>query len=414
MKARTLIILLLAAAILGGLAHLSTTRRNRKGSPADAGKNIFPVLQQDEVLEDINKIVVRSADKTLTFARAENTWVAADKYNYPADFEKIRDFVRNIAELKVGQAVPGGEDEIEELQLVSPDSSETNKTEHVGTLVRLEDKSGNAVISMVVGKERMTKPSGPTPPGRPGGYPDGRYLAAEGRIVLVSEGFHDLPGKPQHWLDTSIVNVPASDIAEIVITSPDRRSVTLKRPDEGGNFRVQKLSPKEDPDASKINSVAGILNYLHFDDVADPSLSDTHTGLDNPTVYTARTSKGQLYTLKIGSSPENSETRYVRLEAAYEPPPIKETSEDEDESDEDNAQDEKKEQKKLADETLDLNKKVRQWTYLVRPYGLDSISTDTKDYIKKKEETGKATTPEPEGEKKEKKGLMKKLMPWKK
>jgi hypothetical protein len=410
MKTKNLMILVLAAVVLGGLAHLSSTHRNKKGSPANTGKSIFPVLQQDDALKSIDRIVVRSFDKTITFARVNNIWVAPERYNYPADFSKVGDFVRKVIDLKIGQAVTGGQDQLKTFQLVSPDSGQTNNTEHIGTLVRFEDKAGKPVISMVVGKERMTKPSGPTPAGRPGGYPDGRYLLSRGKVVLVGEGFHDLPGKPQDWLDSSLLNVPAADILNIAITSADKQSVTLNKPAQGGTFLVQELSPEEELDTSKINTVAGILNYLTFDDVADPDLTDKDTGLDKATVYVARTSKGQVYTLRMGKSPEGNENRYVRLQASYEPPPEKETSDEDKAENDETAQEE---QKELTAATRDLNEKIGKWTYLVRPYGLDSVSADSKDYIKKKEDAAtEERPPEPAAEKKEKKGFLKKLMPW--
>jgi hypothetical protein len=411
MKAKQLLILVCAAVILGGLAHVTNTRRNKQASSADTGKDIFPALKQDETLKSIERIVVRSADRTITFARIDNTWVAPEKYNYPVDFGKVRDFVRKIADLTVGQSSAGGDDQIETLHLVSPDSGQTNKTEHMGTLVRLEDKDSNPVISMVLGKERMTKSPSPAPRGRPGGYPDGRYLLADGKVALVSEGFHDLPGKPQDWFDSSLVNVPSADIVDITITAPDKKTVTLKRPEGAGNFLVQGFPEKEELDTSKVNTVSGILNYLSFDDIADPALADKTTGLDNPTVYVARTSKGQVYTLRIGKSAEGTDNRYLKIQVAYQPPE-KPADDEGDETEEDEAAD--KERKELISSTSELNEKIEPWTYLVRPYGVDSVSADKKDYIKKEESAQEPEPTEEKEEEKKEKGLLRKLMPWRK
>lgn len=406
MNVKKLVVLAVIAVLLSGLAYMSSKKsRQRRTAPSSMmGKPVLESIQATEALNSIEEIVFTTANSTTVAARVDGTWVAPDKFNYPVNFTRIRDFLRKLRELKIGQMVSGDERQLKELQLLPP---ENGTADSAGTLIDLRDGSGNTVASMLVGKEHMRSApaDGPAPYGMRGGYPNGRYVSSAGRACLVSDTLGDMPGSVRDWMETSIGSVTASDPQELTISHGDK-SVTLRRSEEGA-LEFPDLSRKEEMDAGKVNGIATILSYLSFDDVADPSLSDEALGFDKPVTCSSRNGKNQVFALLAGGSPEGSDNRYVRLTASYSPSEEESVDEPEPrdgeaagedaasgpEADEaaaskaeEEARKKKEEQERLAAEVEEFNTKVKDWTYIVASHKLRDLSVDRSDFVKEKEE----------------------------
>jgi len=406
MKTKNLIVLVVVALVLVGLAYLSSSRKGRLTEASTMiGKYVLPGLQETEALNRIEKAVFVSALATVTVARVDNVWVAPNKHDYPVEFGKLRDFLRKLADLKIGQTVPSGESQLRKLELVSPGSGET---EGAGTVVKLLDKSDTVIATLMVGKEHEKKPASGSPSPSPspfggyggyGGYPDGRYVAVDGKAYLVTDTLNDIPDDDKDWLDDDLANVSSSDIIEVTVKNAEGKSVTLTRPDGFGDLVLAELAEDEEMDSSKASGLGNALSYLSFEDVVDPGLADKDLGFDKPTVYSAKTKKGKTYTLTLGGSPESSEDRYARLSAVYEPPPEEAADAAKSEDDraeeaggeearkkaEEEAKKKKDEQEKLAKEVRELNEKVGAWTYLIRSHKIDDVTANRDDLVKKKE-----------------------------
>lgn len=408
MKAKHLIFLIILAAVLGGLAYVTSSRKAKHTAGTELmGKPVLPQLQDKDVLKKIEKMAFATSGQTVTVARADGVWVAPGKYGYPVDFEKAKEFVQALVDLKVGQVMPGGEKQLARLNLLSPESVEPGKAWQSGTLVKMMDSDENVLARLVVGKERMKKADPNSQFGRYGGYPDGRYVAADGKAFLVGDPLSSLPADDKAWLDDELLNLRAGDVMSVSLTDRDGESLTLRRPDENGALEVPDLTEDEEMERSKANNLANLFSYLNFTDVADPSLSDEEVGMDKPMVAGCETKKGKAYTLTIGGSPEDSKNRYVRLSASYDPPPVPEEApegddaENEDEAEKDADEEAKKaaerqaKQAKLAQEVKDFNERVGPWTYLVRSYKFEDLSVDRDDYVKEKE---KIAEPDEENE----------------
>jgi hypothetical protein len=401
MRTKNFVVLLVLAAVVCGLAYLSHTRK-RTRIPAAAsliGSPVLPALADVETLNGVERIVFTSADQTVRVARVENRWVAPDKYGYPLDFEKVRRFLRSMADLKVGQVLRADTAQLASLNLVDPADAPAGGSDGTGTQVRLEKGDGSLVASILVGKER-SRPSGSED--QFGGYPDGRFVLADSRPFLVSETFSDLPEDAKDWLDEDLANVSSFDVASITITGDGDDALTFQREGESGSFKLADLAEDEEMETSKSSSLANALSYLTFVDVADPALTDTQLGMDAPVVMRATTKKGAVYTLTVGGKAPEGDDRYARLNASYTPPPEpaeEPPAEGEEETDEarkareDAAAKRRQEQEKLAKEVKELNAKFADWTYVLRSYKVDAISAERATYVKKKE-----TKPDPEAD----------------
>jgi hypothetical protein len=405
MKSKNLIILVVVAGLLAGLAYRAKTRtRPDKATPSAMGQPVLAELQDPDVLNGIEKIEFVATGQTITVQRSGETWVAPDRFGYPVNFDKLRDFLRTLNKMKVGQVVPASDSSHERLELISPESGELANT---GILVKLYDGAGQAVATFTAGKDYMRSSEGASPMGRGGSWPDGRYVAVGDDIWLVTDMLRDIPAQLNDWLDTSVANVSSHDLAEVTVANSNG-TVTLTRPESGGDLTLADIPDDKEMEASKATSVANALSYLTFTDVADPALGDEAMGFDKALTVTARNQKGQVYTLVAGGSPEGASTRFIRFSASYEAEEDEGTGGPEDGKEEVPAEGEdaeaaaqkaaaeaarkageaasrKAEQQTLADDVDKLNARVKAWTYLVDGHKLDALNISRDDLLKDKE-----------------------------
>jgi len=235
-----------------------------------------------------------------------------------------------------------------------------------------------------------------TPSGRggPDGYPDGRYVSADGGKTgyLVSEDLSDLAGDQKDWLDAEITSVAAADMAEITLTAPDGAALTLRR--ENGSLALDTLAEDEELDNSKLYAVESALNYLRLEDIADPSLDDAQLGFDKPSLFTVKTPKGEIYSVSIGGSPEGADTRYIRVAVVLAP--AQGTTNDPVDPAAGAEENAKKERAELEAATMDLNARLSPWTYVISSYKADAMTRTRADLVKKTEEPEASTEPEAE------------------
>ena len=379
MKGKNLLILVVAALVLIGLAMLSS-RDSSKSSPSAIGKLVLPNLP----LNEVERVVVSTPTEAITLAKVDDTWVTPSRFGYPADFQKIKDAVLKLSELKIGQVMRLTDSQKAAMKIAAPASGSTNS----GTLVEMFDAKGKKLASLLLGGSHQSKPRGGPEFGGYGGYPDGQYLSPDGgkSVYLVAGALDSFSPKTRDWLDTEVLNVNSSDIGDITITGPDGKGLRLARKD-GAKLEAEGLAPDEETDASKLYSVESALSYLRFSDVADPALTDAETGLDKPAVFQASTSKGQVYTVKVGSSPTNSADRYVRFEVALKPAATNQPAADAGGTNAAAAR------KQLEEETQALGAKIGKWTYLVESYKADAMLTKRDSVVKKKEPPKVEETP---------------------
>src|SRR6516165_10880161 len=92
---------LLALAVVLGLAGVYFQLSKSEGWNNDkTDRRIFPNLP----INDAVKIQIRSGATSVTLEKKQDKWGVAERNDFPADFEKIRDLTRNLWELKAARA----------------------------------------------------------------------------------------------------------------------------------------------------------------------------------------------------------------------------------------------------------------------------------------------------------------------
>jgi hypothetical protein len=371
MKGKTLVILVVAAAVLGGLAVLTSQRKNRP-MPAAVGQALLPDLALDKVA----RAIIVADGKTSTVARVEDAWGVVERHNYPADFEKLKRALVKLADLKIGQTVQVGDAQKADLR-VTPETA--------AQLV-LQDQSGATLATLLLGETRESQSA---MPGR-GGYPDGRFVSRDGgaTVYLVADTLDDLASaEPGRWVDSEIASLTGSDIASIRVTGPNREPIELKRGDDD-KLTLQNLAEGEEFDSSKTYALESALSYLRFEDIADPALDEAALGLEAPIVYEAKTKSGLLYVATLGGKVADGENRYARFRVTYaddgKPAPEDETDEARQAREADAA--------KVRESAAAQNARLAKWTYVIPSYKADAIAKPRSDLLKTKTDDAAAAT----------------------
>jgi hypothetical protein len=412
MKGKNLAVLLVLAAVLVGAALL-TSRRREPPAPERIGKPVLP----DLAVNDITRITLTAADSTATLARVEGTWEAPARHGYPADFGRIRDFLLKLADLTVGQVVVVTAAQRPALGLVPPEAPAPPAApaegagpaeRSTGMRVDLYGAGDMKLASLLVGRTHTRKPQDPE--AFYGAYPDGQYVSPDGgqTVFLVSEILDRFSASLRDWLDAQILNVPAADLREITIGGPGRDELRLSREAPDQALQAEGLAENEEADRSRISGIESALSYLRFEDIADPTLTDEALGMTTAVVCRAVTHKGEIYTARIGGSPAGSSSRYVRLEAALEPPPPEappaaaapaeaaaETPADTNvaaaaTNDLAAAEVRAAERRQIEEAVAATNRKLAPWTFVIESFRTDSMTTARTAVVKPKAEESKA------------------------
>jgi len=347
MTAKKVTTLVVAAAVLGGLAYWSSNRGRIK-TPSLAGK---PVLKSVD-LSQVGRIeVTTNGKKNLILKGTDAGWTLESLFNYPADITKIRANLLSLTDLKIGQ--------------VARDKKMEN-----AILLDLQSAEGKSLAVLRLGEKRMREATGQMAMYGGGSYPDGRYVATEGEAVyLVKETLDAFDGDPTSWTETKIAAVPGSDItiAEFKVSGE-----VLKLERKDGNWTLAGLGEKEEMDTSKLYSIDSALSALTFTSVADPALTEEQAGFTTGVVYTATLKAGEVYTAKVGNSV--GADRYVKVSATFTPTGTNAT-----------------ENAAIKTKIEQFNANAGKWTYLIPSSSADNFSKRRADVVKAKEEPKPAT-----------------------
>lgn len=377
MKGKQLILLVGVAAILGGIAFWINHQEEQLMRPAGTGDKAFPALAVNEVAG----ITLQSATMTTTVAQAEGLWRVKGKFNYPADFTRVRELVNKLADLKVLRTLRTTPAERADLQLLTPaDPTATNAARRAAFL-ELVDRNGRQLLRLHVGTQHSAQSSGMGM----GGYPDGRFLMSDdGTVILVGDPMQELESQESEWLAPNFLTVNATEIEKIEVKGATNGAIQAAKTAAGGALTVQGSIPEgKEVDEAKMSRLASALSYLRFEDVADPALTAAQTGLDQPATYQARTAKGEIYTVHVGKSV--ADRRYARVTVAFEPPkPAPGSTPGSSTNSVEMAKKEAEVNAATAAQVQTLNNKLGPWLYLLNVSSAESLTLGFTDVLKDK------------------------------
>ena len=369
------LVVLAAAALL----YFSGLRGNR-GATIIVGKEPLANLP----VSKISAIVIADEASTLTLRRAEEQWVVVNRKGYPADPDRIENFVKSFTEMKALRELSAGAEQLDRIGLKQ------------GTRVTLQNDKGNAIHTLTLGKE-LNAPgsdSQQSAMGR-GGFPDRRFVMVDGErssITVVDQTFSNATTGPADWLDKTFFQIEKPNAIEVIYNGTDStNSWKLAKASDIADWKLDGELP-EGKELDTAQAPTSALSNPAFNDLANDA---EKVALDkNATQIKINTSEGFEYVLKVGDSTDGSDKIVSVAITANFPgkrtPAENESAEDKKKLDEEWAAAQKTLQDKLANE-----QKFTQHAYRVSSYTVDAILKNRSELIKD-EEKG-AITPPPGG-----------------
>lgn len=251
MRRRSVIALIAAALAMSALAAVVTTRGDRAVSGAPEGGRAL--LGFADRLDAIDFVRVSRDGVTVNLRLRDGRWTVADKGGYPADQQRVRNLLLQLAQLALVEPKTDRPELLARLDLDDPANGKS-------TLVTAQDRTGAIAGQLIIGRAR---------PRELGAGEPGVYVRRPGSDqAWLARGAFDLGGGALGWLDRRIIDIAPSRIASVVLTAPGGDCVVIARESADQPFAIDGLPagarPKSD---AALAAPAGTLEALDLDDV---------------------------------------------------------------------------------------------------------------------------------------------------
>ncbi|HEY1582756.1 MAG TPA: DUF4340 domain-containing protein [Chthoniobacterales bacterium] len=301
--------MILLVIVLGAAAWLLAKRST---SSWESSTGHLPETVVRFPINDVAQITIEQPTGQVNLNKKGDSWVVAEKSDYPADFEMVSTFVREAWELKPVQELRVvGSSQLGKLSLLPP-----RKGTGGGTLAIFRSVQGKRLAAILFGKKYMRETTQSFAQGRP--FPAGRYVTPETglqRVFLVSAVLPQIDERPEQWLDRSFIKIQKPVSVTVAGSSPGL-NWTLERTAGAKNWKLVGATSSEQLDQAKtIQIVSALSSISSFVDVIAPNTKPESIGLDRPTIITIKTEDGSTYILKIGNKMGETYPLIFRMEA---------------------------------------------------------------------------------------------------
>lgn len=387
MNRKQFVILIVLGVAVGALGLYLAGKR--KGSYSASSFSKEEKVLKDFPLNDVAHLQLKQGTNEVNLVRGE-TWTVKERWNYPANFTEISEFLRKVWDLKPVQDVEVGLSQFGRLEL------STEGATNSGTLVEFKDGKGANLKSLVLGKKYLKESPGGGMMGMGGAFPAGRYVLVPDtkKVWLVNEAFSSIGTEPQQWLNKDFFKV--EKIKSVSVSSPNPTNTwTLSRETENGEWKMADLKEGENFDPSKASTLNYALSSPTFNDVAAPEATPADSGMQEPTVAKLQTFDGFAYSVTIGGT--NDENLFLKVDVSADLPKERSTNPEEKPEDKEKLDKEFKDRIDKLQEKLKTEQQYGKWTYLVSKYTVDTLLKPRTDFFAPIKEESKENSPAANG-----------------
>ena len=279
-------------AVLLTLAAVWIRPQSSSMSPdADIGTILFGEFEDDPLAAKSLEVLRYNEDlaeiQQFKVAEIDGLWCIPSHNNYPADAEnQIRDAATILTDLKILGVATDLANEHSIYGVVEPDPESIEAGEEgVGTLIVMQDKKGEDLARLVVGKQVK-------------GVEEQRFARhpAQDRVYVVKIDPDKLSTKFEDWIETDLLEINTWDVKEILIKDYSvETAMTLQGPaitnysqrmqmrlsladssdwkleelleDRGGSMTSTELLPDEELDNDRLRKAKDAFDDLEIVDV---------------------------------------------------------------------------------------------------------------------------------------------------
>lgn len=317
-------------------------------------------------INDISEITVQNKKDTLTVVNDNGAWKIREADDYPALFNKVKQTAIAVSELKIISEKTSNPGLYSELGVEDPASAEAGSM-----LLTLKDAGGNSLVSLIVGKNRLSRSASENP---------GLYVRLpEDKQSLLVEGSLDVSTDVADWIERNLMDIKPERIKHINIMHPDDEDVILDRDNDSGDLVVQNVPEGKQARSDYIlNRLEGILEDIRIDNVkAESALVYP----DDAVVATVMTSDGLSAEI---TSAVIDEKNYARFDFNYVEPPQANNPEaepDEVAGTEGRDEEETGETHDVGREVADLRALTEGWVYQLPSYKFETFTRKLDDLV---------------------------------
>lgn len=344
-------------------------------------------------VNDVTAFTIKSVDGEVNLERTESGWSVKERNGYPADVEKIGEFLTSIFDLGAVQTVPVGASKYGRVGLLDPAEAEPKEEGEedntVATILSFA-KGDSSAGELWVGKEYQKTETGQFGPME---TTTGRYVKRgdSPEVFVVDEKFDNLEPKADEWLNDDFFKVAKVKTIQRTPAENAEEAWKLVRSDDKGDFTLDGAKEGEEIDSTKVSSMKSAFASPSFEDVL------VGEGVEKPSAveFQVETFEGFRYTVHLSEKNEENEYTLVLTEVTADLPKEREPVEGESDEDKEAAEKEFKEQRKEWADKLKAEKALVGHVYQVRSFVADSINKDRSQLMTDPEEEEEASAEAP-------------------
>lgn len=279
MKLKNLVITVAVLAILSGVVYFA----NRPAPRLSADPRVNQPVVAPSVVERAARLKITDQGKSVELAKqSDGGWRVVSYYDFPANFQKLSDFVGSLTSAKIEQFVTARKDKLSRLDFKD-------------TKVALLDASEKPLVTLTLGKNADA---------------GGRFL----RYDDEEKGYRAslslwLDAEPKNWADSSLVSLKADDVAKVEISVPEGAPIVATRAKKEDPFTAEGAPAGQRLKADKITSVLSSLGSLRFSDTSEPADSNAVAAKQHERTVKLTTFGGRTLTVELGRKPEQKIVR---------------------------------------------------------------------------------------------------------
>lgn len=354
MKPRTLATLAIVTAAAAALAGYALSRQSARVAAPEPEGPAFPGLEAR--VNDVAGIRVARGKDAFTVRRTEAGWGIADRAGYPAKFEKVKETIVALAELRLVEPRTSSPESYEKIGVEDP-----GREGSTATLVELSDASGATLAAIILGKPKTSV-----------GFSNDSALyvrrAGEAQSWLARPGRGtariDVVVDPMYWVERNVIGVARDRVRSVEVThTPGGETVFIHRDSrETSSFTLDGLPEgRELRFPSSPDTIGSALAYVTLDDVKPADQVDFDAAPASATAV-FRTFDGLVVTVR---SAKIDEKTWARFEAAYVAPAAPEDASE-----------------TVQKEAADLAARLGPWAFHVPDYQARNLAPRREDLLK--------------------------------
>ncbi len=249
MNQQSLIKLLVATAIVVGLAFWVSAGHSPESSGETSGGPLVPAMKAD--INDVSRIRIIGAGELplVTIDRSDTRWTVAERGGYPADIEKVREYLLRLADARLIEAKTSTESLYAKLGVEDVKAPEAKGA-------RVEIDGLKKPVKLIVGVFN-------------GQGAGGTFVRRnDEKQSWLANGTLTPEKQPGNWLQKALVDIPSSRIQRIEITQGGKTLVARKDTAADANYQIDDVPKgRELNSAFEGNGIAAALAGMRFDDV---------------------------------------------------------------------------------------------------------------------------------------------------